>query len=922
MLNFRLPEGDETPPPQLEDGEEAPPPASIAERFNVTALLAEAGFRDLPNVDDEDEDGQTPGGQLGQCLTMCYPTPQPQFQPFEEDPRHQVQHYTRPAAGMTLEAESRRPPRVLDASMKFLVNHILRYPNPEWNTFYFKKFEYLWDRFRQVRQDWSAQGDQSHRRKKWLEFMIRVFAMRIAACSRNRQDCARFLDVKKNNSESLKDTFGQLAGFYRRENKKRNNEMVAAGILFHGLQLNSKIETYANWLRVVKQQDLNTGGEVLDVEHCSMSVDLVDVYKELAAVPCAAESSVVQACLTLIHALHDGRWFHFLTLCWTLDLPFVCQCLVSSVASYVRFRAVFELVVTRRVRGSVTVRMLTKSLCFCSQQDCLDFLETAGFRTSIIPGTEESPDGPEYELLLTHSTEAGTKQVYGVAEINELLGGLEKAKYKLVFPFEHEYFQWAEAAAYGVKMERKYVRRLNQGSDDDDAEGDDDGEDVDPSQFDVASPECPINYMFYLEEHYPPALTAAHYLSNTGGLDLSDNDGSAAALSPRFVFEDQGGSPKLRPPIGEPLSLPAGFDDYDQGEMTEASSAGTRNSMMAVPVIDPAAEWTPPEGIDLPPKEDGSAPTFEDYINSLLDQAEHVAKSLKCTDLYARKSAELEQERIDRWLSKKGQEILVKFGPEEQGAREKIGAEERAQWSNIIKATAEDLIAVKQRLTAKQRAIDEAKEQATVVKDSDEEAIDLDEEEEEEAEVADELESGMIDEEEEAEEGDDSGFSDEAEEAEEDDEGDDEEAEDRESVEPELKLPDGVGAWVPPVAPIQRSTTKPKSPSMAESDDADIEDNISSVSASSSVIEIKALASRVPPMPSAAKAPSPQTVDSSMPSPAVRPVATSQSIPACLAPPSGRWLRVRQWYHSPPQELPLPSQSPRNPERGPRCEKH
>ena len=338
------------------------------EGFSSTyRILASQGYADLA----QEYCCAVEAPQRGECMTIDYP-------PGHDDAttwifevgQQRVQHYVRPDAGQDVGLEHVRPPQVLRSTMVYLTDRILRNPEPSWDARSFDKFEYLLDRFRKVCQDYRKQGVHSDEHRCWLEFMVRVLALRLPACSRSPDDAARAVRAKKAFSERLGDLFDDLLVYYRERRSAEDADLLSAVALYHGLKLNSKIEDRTEWCLSSAAGD------------CEASRDCVNITAAYQALhEEVIGTAVVQNALSILHALHDGHWFRFFLLCRTLPLTTLQRCLVYAVFTYVRFRAVVELCCVHphlqraRVRGFIPIPALASWLMFATHEHCELFLQ-------------------------------------------------------------------------------------------------------------------------------------------------------------------------------------------------------------------------------------------------------------------------------------------------------------------------------------------------------------------------------------------------------------------------------------------------------------------------------------------------------------------------------------------------------------------
>ncbi|CUE64119.1 Hypothetical protein, putative [Bodo saltans] len=295
-----------------------------------------------------------------------------------------VESFSRAFAGKDTDATKMRHPNALDKSMHFLVHHYLRAPKDVRMLInHTDVWEYLWDRMRQIRTDWTKQlpvSTTDHlcvRRIKWLQFNVASMFVAAAVRSRTVSGCEKFMQHKWNYMESVSQTFSDLLLFYRMEGRLRCSEFVSIMVLFTGLRIMHKSETHASFCK------WNETTQYFE-EPCD-AMNVADVYKELEFQPQVCGTRHVRNALRVVHSAHQGNWFEYFELCKSLPWSSLQRCVLFCSFSYMRYRAVMTLLCTRpnkigaaRFRGSMTIAELTDRLMFDSIADCVSFLTVIG----------------------------------------------------------------------------------------------------------------------------------------------------------------------------------------------------------------------------------------------------------------------------------------------------------------------------------------------------------------------------------------------------------------------------------------------------------------------------------------------------------------------------------------------------------------
>ena len=349
---------------------------------------------------------------VGACRIMGYPRGSPYLEapkwPFETSPETSVQQYVRPAADRPVEAHSVRSPEVLIRTMAHLAEHILSRRTPRWwDPMYHEKFDYLYNRFRQIRQNWTVQFRSDDvpdaERLHWIVFMLRTLALRIVICSRTVADAQKFVIEKYNNAESIENCIGLLSTCLRSNNALlyQNVDTVAFSLFFAGLNRGRLPETAARFCLFSEETASFEPSNVL----------LPAVYTELSGYPRAiVDAPVVSAVLRCLHALAAGEWLHYLDLVCTLPLTLPIKCLVVGHLTYVRLRVIVDLCCkkdifsggpgggwksVKLVRQRLPLALLSKRLLFQRKSHCRRFLLALGISPVVVmaDAARAGPDG-------------------------------------------------------------------------------------------------------------------------------------------------------------------------------------------------------------------------------------------------------------------------------------------------------------------------------------------------------------------------------------------------------------------------------------------------------------------------------------------------------------------------------------------------
>lgn len=303
---------------------------------------------------------------------------------FLRDPgrQHQPTLYTAAAAAALvprLSSASSSSASLVEVLVPLYTQHALLWREPD------KLWGYLWDRFRGIRASWIPQlppvGDymppaqddgsldwcapplseghshgvelpavrfityqdddtkatisadtlrrENSRRMRWLEFMVAALYFGAASLCRSVEGCQSFLMQKKNVLESISQCFTDLAVWYRtQKGRYRHAELFSVLLLIYGFKQEMKVEDrsfFCEFDTIHLQSSAGgreeTVSEVYSAEPPSKSLNLSQVYRELARQPHLIRTRPVRAVLRLLHCWANRSYFEFLALCREGGIP-------------------------------------------------------------------------------------------------------------------------------------------------------------------------------------------------------------------------------------------------------------------------------------------------------------------------------------------------------------------------------------------------------------------------------------------------------------------------------------------------------------------------------------------------------------------------------------------------------------------------